>query len=108
MAVQLNHTLSKQLFKSFLKHPVFFLLMLIAVCTSCSKEHRDREIKADLTTKAKNELNFAAVNYTVDDGIVNLTGKCGSEKSKQEAEETVKGINIVNGIVNKIVVAPVD
>ena len=84
-----------------------FLFMLIAGCTSCSKDHRDKEIKADLTTKAKNELNFAAVNYTVEDGIVTLTGKCSSEKSKSEAEQAVKGINIVKGIINKIIVAPV-
>jgi len=84
-----------------------FLFMLITVCSSCSQKHVDKEIKADLSTKAKNELNFAAVNYTVKDGIVTLTGKCSSEKSKHEVEETVKGINIIKGIDNKIVIAPV-
>lgn len=84
-----------------------FLFMLIAVCTSCSKEQKDKEIKADLAAKAKDQLSFAAVNYTVDGGVVTLTGKCSSEKSKGEVEETVKGINIINGIINKIVVAPV-
>ena len=85
----------------------FFLFLLMAIGTSCSKERRDKDIKADLTAKAKNELNFAAVNFTVEDGVVTLTGKCGSEKSKGEVEQTVKGINIVKGIINKIVVAPV-
>ena len=108
MASLTNHSFDKQqLLKSLLKQKILFLFLLMAVCTSCSKEHGDKEIKADLTTKAKNELNFAAVNYTVEDGVVTLTGKCGSEKSKKEVEETVKGINIVKGIINKIVVASV-
>lgn len=84
-----------------------FSFMLILICSSCSKEHRDKEIKADLTVKAKSDLNFAAVTFTVEDGVVTLTGKCSSEKSKHEAEEMVKGINIVKGIANNIVVAPV-
>ncbi|MVN22849.1 BON domain-containing protein [Mucilaginibacter arboris] len=93
--------------KATLNYLTIFLLLLIILCSSCSKAHRDKEIKADLTTKAKNELNFAGVNYMVEDGVVTLTGKCSSEKSKNEVEQDVKGINIVKGIINKIVVAPV-
>lgn len=86
----------------------YLFLVLVAIFASCSQANQDKEIKADIATKAKDELNFAAVNYTVEDGIVTLTGKCPSEKSKNEAEQTVKGINIVKGIINKIEVAPVE
>ncbi|MGI4749064.1 MAG: BON domain-containing protein [Janthinobacterium lividum] len=84
-----------------------FLLVLIMVFTSCSQANEDKNIKADLSSKAKTDLNFAAVNFTVDEGVVTLTGKCASEKSKGAAEQTVKNINIVKGIINQIVVAPV-
>lgn len=125
MANQTNSFSSNKLFKNFLikanpntlfmiRKPQFglpllsiFLFMLMAVCTSCSKAHRDGEIKADLATKAKYELNFAGVNYTVENGVVTLTGKCSTQKSKDAVEQMVKEINIVKGLVDRIVIAPV-
>ncbi|MEX8548579.1 MAG: BON domain-containing protein [Mucilaginibacter sp.] len=91
----------------FRLNKILFSLFLLGILSSCSQQELDKEIKADLTTKAKTDLNLAAVNYMVEDGVVTLTGKCASEKSKSEAEQTVKGINIVKGIVNHIEVAPV-
>lgn len=85
----------------------YFLWVLIAVCTSCSQANQDKNIKADLSAKTKTDLNFAAVNFTVEDGVVTLTGKCASEKSKSEAEQTVKSINIVKGVINQVMIAPV-
>ncbi len=86
---------------------ILLSLFFVGTISSCSQQELDKEIKADLAAKAKNELNFAAVDYTIEDGVVTLTGKCPSEKSKGEAEQTVKGINLVKGIVNHIEVAPV-
>ena len=102
MAKQIN---SGNKSKSILPY-VFFVFMLIN--TSCSQQNEDKNIKADLSAKAKNELNFAGVNFTVTDGVVTLTGNCGSEKSKNTVEETVKSVNTVKGINNKIVIAPVN
>ncbi|MBS7564684.1 BON domain-containing protein [Mucilaginibacter sp. Bleaf8] len=83
------------------------IALLIIILQSCSQPQRDKEIKADIATKTKSDLNFAGVNYTVNDGMVTLTGKCASEKSKAEAEQTIKGINIIKGISNQIIIAPV-
>ncbi len=87
--------------------PVVLMCVLLLLGTSCSQANQDKNIKADIAAKAKNELNFAAVNYTVDGGVVTLTGKCTSEKSKGEVEQTIKSINIVKGIINRIEIAPV-
>jgi hyperosmotically inducible protein len=93
--------------------PTFRLTILLlslfyaGILSSCSQQELDKEIKADIATKAKSELNLAAVNYTVENGVVTLTGRCASEKSKGEAEQTIKGINIIKGLVNHIEVAPV-
>ncbi|MGI4804471.1 MAG: BON domain-containing protein [Janthinobacterium lividum] len=84
---------------------IFFVFMLISI--SCGQQNQDKNIKADLSAKAKNELNFANVNFTVADGVVTLIGNCGSEKSKNAVEQTVKSINIIKGIDDKIVIAPV-
>ncbi len=88
--------------------PVVLMCLLLLLCTSCNQANEDKNIKADLFAKAQNEVNFAAVNFTVEDGVVTLTGKCASEKSKGQVEQTVKSVNIVKGIINQIVVAPVE
>jgi hypothetical protein len=89
--------------------PIFTMLfmLMLAVFAGCNQQNQDKNIKADLAAKTKTDLNFAGVNYTVDGGVVTLTGKCASQKSKSEAEQLVKTINIVKGIINQIEVAPV-
>jgi osmotically-inducible protein OsmY len=86
-------------------HKSFFALAvataLISGCTT------DNEIKADIAAKAKNDLNFAAVGYTVDNRIITLTGNCPSLKSRQQVLQTVKGINVAKSVVNRIQIAPV-
>lgn len=72
----------------------------------CSQQSLDKEIKADMVTKTKTDLNFAGVSYTVEGGVVTLTGICPSEKSRAEAEKTIKSINIVKSINNQIIIAP--
>lgn len=74
----------------------------------CSQQSKDKEIKADITTKTKTDVNFAGVSYTVNNGIVTLTGNCPTAKSKSDAEATIKGINIIKGINNQIQIAPVE
>jgi basic membrane lipoprotein Med (substrate-binding protein (PBP1-ABC) superfamily) len=80
---------------------VFFFLF------SCSQKTKDECIKADLTTKSKSELNFAGINYTVDKGVVSLSGICSSEKDKTTVESKVKGIAGVKEVVNNIANGPV-
>jgi hypothetical protein len=83
------------------------LLFVLSVVTACSQQSQDKEIKADIVTKVKTDINFAGVSYTVDRGMVTLTGFCSTDKSKKEAEKTIKAINIIKGINNQIQIAPV-
>lgn len=73
----------------------------------CSQEKKDRDIKADITTKAKSEVAFAGLSYTVDEGIVHVTGQCPGLKQKTEALTTIRGIAGVKGVVDSISIAPV-
>jgi osmotically-inducible protein OsmY len=83
------------------------LVVLLFFVTSCSQEKKDRDIKADITTKSKTEISFAGVNFTVDRGVVSLSGICPSQKSKEKVESTVKGIEDVKNVVNAITIGPV-
>jgi osmotically-inducible protein OsmY len=87
---------------------VWILIGLTACLFSgCGQQKQDRNIKADIATKARTDLNFAGVSYMVADGIVSLTGKCPTQKAKDEVEKTVRDISIVKDIVSTIEIAPV-
>jgi len=80
------------------------LVFTVTLAYSCTT---DKEIKADIATKAKTDINFAAVNYSVENKIVTLTGSCPSQKSVQQVAQTIKSINVISGLINNIKVAPV-
>jgi osmotically-inducible protein OsmY len=65
------------------------MLMGLTACLfiSCSQQKQDANIKADIATKVRTDLNFAGVSYTVSDGIVSLTGKCPTQKAKEAVEK---------------------
>lgn len=84
----------------------FYALLLLAL-NSCSQQHKDEEIKRDLTAKAKNYKEFAGVHFVVHDGIVSLSGECPTENWKSVVETKVKGVYAVKGVINHITIAPV-
>jgi len=77
---------------------------LIAFMGACTT---DKDIKADIAQKAKNDINFAGVNYTVVNKVVTLTGNCSSEKARQKAWQAVKDITVINGIIDSVHISPV-
>jgi osmotically-inducible protein OsmY len=85
--------------------PMLFVVLTMGV-VSCST-NRDAVIKADLSTKAKEEKDFAAVRFRVESEIVTLSGECATEKSRSTVEATAKGLYGVKDVVNNIIIAPV-
>ena len=86
---------------------VLFILTVIPlfILQGCGID--DAGIKADPGTKAKDDKDFAGVNFTVENHIVTLTGNCPTLKSKSTVETTVKGVYGVKEVINNIEVAPV-
>ncbi|MDB5208658.1 MAG: transport-associated protein [Flavisolibacter sp.] len=80
---------------------------LALLVMSCSRQTKDSDIKADITTKAKTEIGFAGVEYTVQNGVVNLAGLCPSTKEKDKIEATVRKIAGVKNVVNATRIGPV-
>lgn len=89
-------------FRPVLSIVIFLSAILLQSCTA-----KDTTIKADLVAKAKSEKDFAGVRFTVDKGIVTLSGECATEKSKSTVETTVRGTYGVKEVVNNISIAPV-
>lgn len=90
-----------------MKFVLWNVLLTGFVFTSCSQQKKDREIKAEITVKSKQEIAFAAVSATVREGVVTLTGTCPSSKAREKAGSTVKQVPGVKGVINQINIAPV-
>jgi osmotically-inducible protein OsmY len=80
---------------------ITFLSFETVVLTSCS-ENKDEMIKADLTTKAKSDKDFLGVRFTVENGIVTLSGQTPTEKARGAVCRKVKRLYGVKGVVNNL------
>src|SRR5829696_8801388 len=83
------------------------VLVTFLFLTQLRQKTKDVEIKSELSSKSKSELSFAGVNYTVDKGLVTLTGICSSEKDRSGVESKAKKIAGVKKVINNIVVGAV-
>ena len=81
---------------------MFFVFAFV----SCSR-NKDATIKADLTTKATTEKDFSGVRFTVEDGVVTLSGVCATDKARNSVYEKVKGLYAVKDVVNNLSIGPV-
>lgn len=86
---------------------VIYVVGTFVLLTSCSQQTKDKDIKADTTVKAKKEISMANVNYTVNDGVVYLSGVCSSQRAKDKAVQTAKKIAGVKNVVDSITIGPV-
>lgn len=75
--------------------------------SGCREGIRDEEIKADLTMKAKEDLNFAGVQFYVKNAQVTLSGSCPTLKSRALLIQKIKAIHVVDTIINNLEIAPV-
>ena len=78
-------------------------MILLAACNL----NQDKQIKAHINSLAKDNLNFAGVKYTVHNRTVTLFGNCPSDKTKDKVLQAVKGINVLEGVVDNIVIGAV-
>lgn len=73
---------------------------------SCNSYERDRQIKADLTMKAKEDVNFAGVNFTVRNRNVKIWGYCPTYKSRMAIIQKLGTIHVIKNIDNQVVIRP--
>ena len=87
-----------------------FLLLLfclgLLLTAGCNRQAIDQDIKTQLALKAKTELNYAGLQYTVNGGTVTLGSRCPTPKAKSEVLRSVKDIAGVKQVVDRVRVAP--
>jgi len=74
---------------------------------SCNRYEMDRQIKADLTIKAKEDVNFAGVNFTVRNRNVKIWGYCPTDKSRKAIIQKLGTIHVIKNIEDQMVIRPV-
>ena len=89
-----------------MKNVKIIALGCIGALLSCSQGFRDQEIKADITTKAKDDINFAGVYFVVEKGVVTLTGTCPAVKSKGLVLQKLSSIHTIARVDDHLKIAP--
>ncbi|HEV7330522.1 MAG TPA: BON domain-containing protein [Flavisolibacter sp.] len=84
---------------------IFSLLLMLML--GCSQSEKDKDIKQTIASTARDDVAFAAVNYTVREGVVTLGGKCPTQQEKEKVLKRVNGTTGVKGVLDLIQVAPV-
>lgn len=88
------------------KHlPILCTAMLMLV--GCGQPAIDQAIKADITSKAKEDVNFAGVHFTVENGIVKLFGSCPTTTSRQLLKQKLTAIHVIDSVEDHLTIAPV-
>jgi hypothetical protein len=83
------------------------LLIALISLSLAGCQTSDQEIRADIASKAQQDLNFAGLQYTVDHGAVVFTGRCPSEKAFKKIKQAVANIHVIKDVSYQVTIAPV-
>ncbi len=81
------------------------LFVLLSMTAMAATGRYDEQIQQAVSQKIHDAKQFTAVNSSVDDGIVTLSGTVGLYQDKLNAASKVKKVKDVNGVRNDIAVA---
>jgi hypothetical protein len=84
-----------------------WMCFAIPILEGCSQQAKDKEIKADITIKAKDDVNFAGLQYFVKNGIVKLFGNCPTTKAREMVKQKLSTIHVIDSLEDHLVIAPV-
>ena len=83
------------------------IYMLILMVAFCGCKTPDKDIHADIAGKAKEDLNFAGLQYTVDNGVVTITCNCPSSSAFEKVKKTMSNIHVTKAVNYDVTIAPV-
>jgi hypothetical protein len=91
----------------YFREAVIAFCLAIPAMIGCSQQARDQQIKADITVKAKEDVNFAGVRFTVQNSRVTLMGSCPTFHSKSMVKQKLSSIYIIDSVVDRLQIGPV-
>ncbi|MEO7317164.1 MAG: BON domain-containing protein [Ginsengibacter sp.] len=82
--------------------PLVAIALMVFTAASCNNKPNDKEIQDNVTQKLQANENYAAVNSTVKNGTVTLTGMCKGDNCAADIEKNIKDVNGVQKVENNI------
>jgi hypothetical protein len=86
---------------------IFYFVISALSMVSCNSYEMDQEIKADLIIKAKEDVNFADVNFIVRNRNVKIWGYCPTNKSRMAIIQKLGTIHVIKNIDNQLLTRPI-
>lgn len=83
--------------------PLIAIALMIVTAVSCNNKPNDKEIQDNVTKTLQANQNYSAVNSTVKDGMVTLTGMCKGDSCVADIEKNIKEVKGVQKVENNIV-----
>jgi hypothetical protein len=84
---------------------ISYALIFTVALSSCQTP--DKDIRADIAGKAKEDLNFAGLQYTVHNGLVNISGRCPSAHALAKVKQTISNIHVIKEVNYNVTIEPV-
>ena len=84
--------------------------IIVAIITALALagcQTSDEEIRADIATKARKDLSFAGLYYTVQNGKVSFKGTCPSVKAFNQIKQAIRNIHVIKSVNYNVKIAPV-
>lgn len=81
----------------------FVILSISSLLFACNSQPTDAEIQQNINNSFKKDLAGAALNATVDSGIVTVTGQCEGAGCTAKIVERVKKIKGVKDVQTHII-----
>jgi len=87
---------------------ISMMLALIVALAGCNRGPNDETLTQQVKAKINADAGLAAqaVNVSVKDGVVSLTGTVNSDPNKTRAEELAKSVEGVKSVTNTLTVRP--
>ncbi|RYD76554.1 MAG: hypothetical protein EOP55_11225 [Sphingobacteriales bacterium] len=86
----------------------YSVALIILLLASCNGYDRDKQIKQDLTMKAKEDVNFVGLNFIVRKRNVDIWGNCPTLRAKHNVMKKLNTIHVIKGVTDRITIAPVN
>jgi osmotically-inducible protein OsmY len=82
------------------------IVALITAVALAGCQTSDEEIRADIATKARKDLSFAGLQYTVQNGAVSFNGSVPSQKAFNQIKQAIRNIHVIKSVNYKVGIAP--
>ena len=91
---------------AYYKTAVLFLLSACLTLSACTANTDDASIQQRVNAELKTDRAGAALNATVDNGVVTITGECEGDNCATDLAEKIKKVRGVKDVHMQVIAKP--